>query len=77
MVFLTFILNKLRLSKLELVEQFVLSYGGLRGAMVYGLVSSLDATVIPEKQMYVTTTIVFIYFSVFLQVRNLVALTNN
>jgi NhaP-type Na+/H+ or K+/H+ antiporter len=44
-----------------------MAYGGLRGAMAFGLVMSIPNT-IESKNMFITTTIAIIYFTVFLQV---------
>uniref|UniRef100_A0A915ND64 Sodium/hydrogen exchanger n=1 Tax=Meloidogyne floridensis TaxID=298350 RepID=A0A915ND64_9BILA len=59
-------LNKCRARKFSFSDQFVLSYGGLRGAIAFGLVVSLDDK-IPAKQMFVTTCIAVIFFTVFVQ----------
>lgn len=59
------ILNTFRKKKFSFSDQFVLSYGGLRGAIAFGLVVSLPHT-IPAKQMFVTTCIAVIFFTVFL-----------
>ncbi|CAG0909482.1 unnamed protein product, partial [Darwinula stevensoni] len=62
-VVLTAIANRFRLQKLEKVEKFVMSYGGLRGAVAFALVLLIDKNLVPHKRMYVTTTIAVIYFT--------------
>ncbi|KAL3077285.1 hypothetical protein niasHS_013274 [Heterodera schachtii] len=59
-------LNRFHKKKFSATDQFVLSYGGLRGAIAFGLVVSLPA-IIEAKRMFVTTCIAVIYFTVFLQ----------
>jgi len=59
--------NRFRLHKLSRVDQFVMSYGGLRGAVAFALVLLVDENVVKQKNMFVTTTIAVIYFTVFLQ----------
>lgn len=46
----------------------VMSYGGLRGAVAYALVVLLDEKKVKEKQLFVSTTIIVIYFTVIFQV---------
>jgi NhaP-type Na+/H+ or K+/H+ antiporter len=65
---LTFLVNRGRVEKIGLVDQFIMAYGGLRGAVCYGLVMSLDADLVPVKNMYVTTSVVVILLTVFVQV---------
>lgn len=60
------ILNKFRTKQFTPLDQFVLSYGGLRGAIAFGLAVSLPATII-AKPMFITTTISVVFFTVFLQ----------
>ncbi|CAD5227427.1 unnamed protein product [Bursaphelenchus xylophilus] len=62
------ILNRYRAKKFTFEDQFVMSYGGLRGAIAFGLLSSIPSTVDPEKRaIFTSTTITVICFTVFLQ----------
>jgi NhaP-type Na+/H+ or K+/H+ antiporter len=53
------------------IDQVIMSYGGLRGAVAYGLVMSLPTEHIPieTKKMFVTTIEMTVLFTVFVQVR--------
>ncbi|XP_041351164.1 sodium/hydrogen exchanger 1-like [Gigantopelta aegis] len=67
---MTFLINKLdgdRVRKIGLDEQFMISYGGLRGAVCFSLVALLNEDEIPMKSMFVTTTLFVIMFTVFIQ----------
>ncbi|XP_033236443.1 sodium/hydrogen exchanger 3 isoform X7 [Drosophila pseudoobscura] len=78
-ILLTAIANRFRLHKLSRVDQFVMSYGGLRGAVAFALVLLVDENVVKQKNMFVTTTIAVIYFTVFLQgitIKPLVSILN-
>lgn len=66
--FLTWILNKFRLVPLEFIDQVIMSYGGLRGAVAYGLATMLDEKKIKEKNLMICTTLIVVYFTVILQV---------
>ncbi|XP_012229515.1 sodium/hydrogen exchanger 3 isoform X2 [Linepithema humile] len=66
-IVLTALANQFRLHKLDKVEKFVMSYGGLRGAVAFALVLLIDPRYVPLKPMFVTTTIAVIYFTVFIQ----------
>jgi len=55
--------NLVRATKLDGISQFVMAYGGLRGAIAFALVVVLDEHVFPSKQMFITTTIVVVYFT--------------
>ncbi|XP_055920126.1 sodium/hydrogen exchanger 3 isoform X24 [Eupeodes corollae] len=66
-VILVAMANRFRLHKLSNVDQFVMSYGGLRGAVAFALVLLIDEAHVKQKAMFVTTTIAVIYFTVFLQ----------
>ncbi|KAL6738520.1 hypothetical protein Aduo_012062 [Ancylostoma duodenale] len=61
-----FFLNRFRHKKFTKVDQLILSYGGLRGAIAFGLAMSIPETIMARK-MFITTTIVVIFFTVFLQ----------
>ncbi|XP_066529935.1 sodium/hydrogen exchanger 3-like isoform X2 [Hoplias malabaricus] len=65
--FLTGILNRYRLVPLETIDQVIMSYGGLRGAVAYGLATSLDETRIKEKNLMISTTLIMVYFTVVIQ----------
>ncbi|XP_037052311.1 sodium/hydrogen exchanger 3 isoform X11 [Bradysia coprophila] len=64
---LTAMANKFRINKLSNVDQFVMSYGGLRGAVAFALVLLIDKDHVKLQPMFVTTTIAVIYFTVFVQ----------
>lgn len=59
--------NKFRLHQLSKVEKFVMSYGGLRGAVAFALVLLIDPKIVPLQPMFMTTTIAVVYFTVFIQ----------
>ncbi|XP_056120171.1 sodium/hydrogen exchanger 3.2 [Rhinichthys klamathensis goyatoka] len=65
--FLNWVLNQTRLIPIDITDQIVMSYGGLRGAVAYGLAASLDETKIPEKNLMLGTTLIVVYFTVVLQ----------
>ncbi|KAL4220576.1 hypothetical protein ACF0H5_020974 [Mactra antiquata] len=65
--FLTFLINRSnRLTKIYLEEQFIMAYGGLRGAVAFSLVDVLQKENLP-KGHFLTTTLVVIFFTVFVQ----------
>ncbi|XP_030003715.1 sodium/hydrogen exchanger 3 [Sphaeramia orbicularis] len=65
--FLTWIQNKFRLVPLEVMDRIIMSYGGLRGAVAYGLAMMLDENKIKEKNLMIGTTLIVVYFTVILQ----------
>ncbi|TKR80286.1 hypothetical protein L596_014383 [Steinernema carpocapsae] len=65
--FLSALANPWRMEKINKVDQFIMGYGGLRGAVCYGLVMSVDSESEPLKEVFVTTTVIVIVLSVFLQ----------
>lgn len=60
-------LNQFRLVPLDKIDQVVMSYGGLRGAVAFALVILLDKTKVPAKDYFVATTIVVVFFTVIVQ----------
>jgi len=69
---LTWLANKLRVRKINIQEQFIMAYGGLRGAIAFSMVEMLDAKKVGPRAMFVTTTLTVIIFTVFIQVTYLV-----
>ncbi|KAK3730032.1 hypothetical protein QZH41_009540, partial [Actinostola sp. cb2023] len=66
---LTYFANRYgRLNKLSCVDQFVMCYGGIRGAVSFSLAILLSKDHFPLKDMIVTTTLVVVMFTVFVQV---------
>ncbi|XP_071165324.1 sodium/hydrogen exchanger 1-like isoform X1 [Mytilus edulis] len=64
---LTFFVNKSnRVRRISYVEQFIMAYGGLRGAVAFSLMDLLKAENLP-KEMFTTTLMVLIFFTVFVQ----------
>uniref|UniRef100_A0A4W3K9C5 Sodium/hydrogen exchanger n=1 Tax=Callorhinchus milii TaxID=7868 RepID=A0A4W3K9C5_CALMI len=63
----TWILNHFRVVQLEIIDQVVMSYGGLRGAVAFALVVLLDQSKIKERRLFVSTTIIVVYFTVIFQ----------
>ena len=45
-----------------------MAYGGLRGAVGFSLVDMINAKVVPLKNMFVTTTLMVVLFTIFFQV---------
>ncbi|XP_013763749.1 sodium/hydrogen exchanger 2-like isoform X1 [Pundamilia nyererei] len=62
---LTAFVNKLRRNAVTFRDQFIIAYGGLRGAICFSLVFLIDD--FPKKRLFITTTIVVILFTVFVQ----------
>ena len=65
---LTWIVNRKRVRRINVQEQFITAYGGLRGAVGFSLVEMIDSSIVPPKQMFVTTTLAVVMFTVFFQV---------
>ncbi|XP_012875194.1 PREDICTED: sodium/hydrogen exchanger 2 [Dipodomys ordii] len=63
---LTQVINWFRTIPLTFKDQFIIAYGGLRGAICFSLVFLLPATVFPRKKLFITAAIVVIFFTVFI-----------
>ncbi|CAH2314775.1 sodium hydrogen exchanger 2-like [Pelobates cultripes] len=64
-VVLTSILNKLCLNPISRKDQFIIAYGGLRGAICFSLVYLMPD--FPKKKLFIAATTVVILFTVFVQ----------
>ncbi|XP_059810640.1 sodium/hydrogen exchanger 1 isoform X2 [Hypanus sabinus] len=62
---LSVILNRFRIVKLTPKDQFIISYGGLRGAIAFSLGYLLDEEF--PRNMFLTAIITLIFFTVFVQ----------
>ncbi|KAJ8252527.1 hypothetical protein COCON_G00218390 [Conger conger] len=63
----TWVLNRFRLVPLDKIDQVVMSYGGLRGAVAFALVILLKTKHVKAKDYFVATTIIVIFFTVMFQ----------
>lgn len=63
---LTFVANKFMqsLRRINLGEQLIMAYGGLRGAIAFSLAVTLDSS-LPHYTLFVTTTLFIVIFTVF------------
>ncbi|XP_067889931.1 sodium/hydrogen exchanger 2 isoform X2 [Heterodontus francisci] len=66
-IVLTQIINRFRKLLVTRKDQFIIAYGGLRGAICFSLVFLLPSHVFPRKNLFITSTIVVIFFTVFIQ----------
>ncbi|XP_046899383.1 sodium/hydrogen exchanger 1 isoform X1 [Hypomesus transpacificus] len=64
---LTYVINKFRIVKLTTKDQFIIAYGGLRGAIAFSLGYLLDEVLFPMRTMFLTAIITQIFFTVFVQ----------
>ncbi|CAN7938043.1 unnamed protein product, partial [Ixodes hexagonus] len=74
---LTYLVNTFgRIKKINLEEQFIMAYGGLRGAVAFSLVIMLSTCKFVNYEMFVTTTLVIVLFTVFIQGASIKPLVN-
>ncbi|XP_072548572.1 sodium/hydrogen exchanger 1 [Salminus brasiliensis] len=64
---LTYVINKFRIVKLTTKDQFIIAYGGLRGAIAFSLGYLLKHDTFPNREMFLTAIITVIFFTVFVQ----------
>ncbi|XP_026875719.2 sodium/hydrogen exchanger 1 isoform X1 [Electrophorus electricus] len=66
-IFLTYVINKFRIVKLTTKDQFIIAYGGLRGAIAFSLGYLLNTDHFPMRDMFLIAIITVIFFTVFVQ----------
>ncbi|XP_009637271.2 sodium/hydrogen exchanger 4 [Egretta garzetta] len=64
---LFYISNKFRTYPFTFKDQLIISYSGLRGASSFSLAFLLPVNLFPRKKLFITATLVVIYFTVFIQ----------
>ncbi|KAF4799949.1 hypothetical protein TURU_049293 [Turdus rufiventris] len=64
---LFYISNKFRTYPFTIKDQLIISYSGLRGASSFSLAFLLPRNLFPRKSLFITATLVVIYFTVFIQ----------
>ncbi|KAM6416585.1 sodium/hydrogen exchanger 4 isoform 2-T2 [Pluvialis apricaria] len=64
---LFYISNKFRTYPFTFKDQLIISYSGLRGASSFSLAFLLPVKLFPRKKLFITATLVVIYFTVFIQ----------
>uniref|UniRef100_A0A8C8SGV4 Sodium/hydrogen exchanger n=1 Tax=Pelusios castaneus TaxID=367368 RepID=A0A8C8SGV4_9SAUR len=64
---LFYISNKFRTYPFTIKDQLIIAYSGLRGASSFSLAFLLPMHLFPRKNMFITATLVVIYFTVFIQ----------
>ncbi|XP_022103406.1 sodium/hydrogen exchanger 3-like isoform X2 [Acanthaster planci] len=72
----TWVANTFRLAHICKTEQFIMAYGGLRGAIAFSLVALLCKETVLSKAILFTTCIVVIMFTVFIQGTTIKPLVN-
>lgn len=64
---LTFFVNRFHVNTITSKDQFIIAYGGLRGAICFSLVFLLPD--FHRKKLFIAATTVVILFTVFIQVK--------
>ncbi|GAB6029693.1 Sodium hydrogen exchanger [Chamberlinius hualienensis] len=66
-IVLTALANHFRVHKLNKVEEIVMAYSGLRGAVSFGLALIINGKIVVHKSMFITATIAVVFFTVLFQ----------
>nr|XP_006127709.1 sodium/hydrogen exchanger 4 [Pelodiscus sinensis] len=64
---LFYVTNKFRTYPFTIKDQLIIAYSGFRGASSFSLAFLLPLYLFPRKNMFITATLVVIYFTVFIQ----------
>nr|XP_020012976.1 sodium/hydrogen exchanger 4 [Castor canadensis] len=64
---LFYVSNQFRTFPFSIKDQFIIFYSGVRGAGSFSLAFLLPLSLFPRKKLFVTATLVVIYFTVFFQ----------
>ncbi|XP_009076074.1 PREDICTED: sodium/hydrogen exchanger 4 [Acanthisitta chloris] len=64
---LFYVSNKFRTYPFTFKDQLIISYSGLRGHSSFSLAFLLPVNLFPRKNLFITATLVVIYFTVFIQ----------
>ncbi|XP_008561507.1 PREDICTED: sodium/hydrogen exchanger 4 [Galeopterus variegatus] len=64
---LFYVSNQFRTFPFSIKDQFIIFYSGVRGAGSFSLAFLLPLSLFPRKKMFVTATLVVIYFTTFIQ----------
>ncbi|XP_064461299.1 Na(+)/H(+) exchanger beta-like isoform X2 [Ornithodoros turicata] len=74
---LTYLVNTFgRVRRINLEEQFIMAYGGLRGAVAFSLVIMLNSCKFINYEVFVTATLFIVLFTVFIQGASVKPLVN-
>lgn len=60
--------NSRRVRRISFFEKFIMAYGGLRGAVCFSLSHMLRSNIVRPRELFLTTTLAVVIFTVFLQV---------
>ena len=74
--FFTFFANRRRMKPINLQEQFIMAYGGLRGGVGFSLVKMINEEVIPSADMFATTTLMVVMTTIWIQGSTIKPLVN-